>query len=132
MNPEQRLLIIHKYFPVKCLVIFISTLIRMFHPQWMNITDGYRTFIDLYFFFCRRNFYNFFLSVFIFFFFGLCIFMNMFYNHIIVTQICFINGFIFLFCILVGKENLRRHERTIFFQYLTNSVFVGKFQIVLV
>ena len=132
MDPEQRLLIIHKYFPVECFVIFIAALIRMFHPQRMNITDGYRTFVDFYFFFCRRNFYNFFFSVFIFFFLGFRILMNMFYDNIIVTQIGFIDRLIFLFSVLIREENLGRHEGTVFFQNFTDSVLVGKFQAVFV
>ena len=57
----------------------------MLHPERINITDRNRTFIDLYFILCRRNFNNFLFTFIIFFFFCLCFLMNMFNNYIIVS-----------------------------------------------
>ena len=127
MNPEQRLLIIHEYFSVECFVFLIGTLIRMFHPQRMDVAERYRTFVDLHTLSRWRNFYNFLLTIFILFFFCFCIFMNMLYNYIVFSQFGFVDCLIFLLCIFFGEENLYRHERTVFFQNLSHSIFICKF-----
>ena len=46
MDPEQRLLVIHKYFAVKSNVIIFRTFARVLSPQRMDIADGYRTFYN--------------------------------------------------------------------------------------
>ena len=132
MNPEQRLFVIHKYFTVKFFVFFIRTFIRMFHPQRMNIAERHRTFVDFHLFFCGGNLNNLFFSIFIFFFFCFSLFMDVFYNHIIFSQIGLIDCLIFLLGTFFRKENLNRHKRTIFFDYFTNTVFVGELHAVFV
>ena len=49
-------------------------------------------------------------------------------NNIIILQIRFIDCFVFLLCICFGKINIYRHERTIFLDNLTHTVFVTEFQ----
>ena len=39
MDPEQRLLVIHKYLAVKCLILFLGAVLRLFEPQRGQIVD---------------------------------------------------------------------------------------------
>ena len=49
-------------------------------------------------------------------------------NNIIIFQLRFIDCFVFLLCICFGKINIYRHERTIFLDNLTHTVFITEFQ----
>ena len=52
----------------------------------------------------------------------------MLHYYIVVTEICFVNSFIFLLCVCLGKINIYRHERTVFLNYFTHAVFICKLQ----
>ena len=132
MDPEQRLLVIHEYLTVKFLIFLFGAVIGMFGPQGMGIAQGNRAFIDLHAVSGRRYFHNFLVAVFILFFFCFSVLMNVFYHHIILAQLSFINGLIFLRGICFGEKDLCGHERTIFFQHLTHAVLIGKFKTVFI
>ena len=68
MDPEQRLFVIHKYLAVKFLVILIGTFTWIFGPERIGIVEWYRTFYNLYLVLGRRNFYDFFFALVVFFF----------------------------------------------------------------
>ena len=54
--------------------------------------------------------------------------MNMFNDNIVVSQISFVDCLILLLCICIRQINIYRHERTIFLDNLTHTVFVTEFQ----
>ena len=110
MNPEQRLLEVHKYLPVKLFIILIFALIGMFIPQWLRIAERNRTFVNLHPVPGRRDLYYFFLSFIIFLFLCLGFFMDMFYYNIVILQVFFVNGLIFLFCICLAQIDVHRHK----------------------
>ena len=56
----------------------------------------------------------------------------MFNYHIIFTEICLIDGFILLFSICFGKIDIYRHERTVFLDNLSHTIFIGKLQAFLI
>ena len=56
----------------------------------------------------------------------------MFNYHIIFTEICLIDGFILLFSICFGKIDIYRHERTVFLNNLSHTIFIGKLQAFLI
>ena len=128
MNPEQRLLVIQKYLAIEFQIFFICTVIWMLGPEWMRITDGNRTLLDLRLFLCRRYFYDFFLTVLVLFFFCLGVFMNIFHYFVRIQYFFFQNCLVLWFCICIGQENLGRHEGAILLQHLTCTIFIGKLQ----
>ena len=128
MDPEQWLLVIQKYLTVKFQIFFICAVIWMSGPKRMGITDRNRAFLDLCLFLCRRYFYYLFFPIFIFLFFCLGFFVNIFYYLIGIQNLFLENGLILRLCICVSQENLSRHERTILLQHFTCTVFIGKFQ----
>ena len=120
MNPEQRLFIIHKYLTVKFDIFFLFTLTWILCPQRMYITQRHWTFYNLclLFWFAFLAFFN--------------LFCNMLYNFICLQYIRFINHLILWLCICLGQKNLNRHEGAIFFQNFSYTIFVGKFQTILI
>ena len=99
----------------------------MFCKQWCGVVDGNRTFVDLYLFTCRFYFHHLFFTVFVFFLLHLCFLMDMFHHYVVLEQLIFHNGLVFLLCICLGKEDFYRHKGTVFFQYFAHTVFIGKF-----
>ena len=47
MDPEQWLLVIHKYLAVKCLVFFLSAVVRVLGPKRLRIIERNRSLNDL-------------------------------------------------------------------------------------
>ena len=120
MDPEQRLLIIHKYFSVKCNVLVFCALARVLRPQRMSITDGDRALYDL----------DLLLRLALFSF--LLLFLDMLYDLVCIQQILLVDRLILRLCIRFGQEDLYRHEGTVFLQHFSRTVLVGKLQTVLV
>ena len=54
--------------------------------------------------------------------------MNMLNNNIVIPQISFVNCLIFLLCICIRQINIYRHERTIFLNDFTHTIFITKLQ----
>ena len=132
MDPEQRLFVIHKYLAVKFLVILIGTFTWIFGPERIGIVEWYRTFYNLYLVLGRRNFYDFFFALVVFFFLSLGLFVDFFNYFIGIFYIFLVDRFIFLRGIGLGKIDLGWHERTVFFNDFSCTVFVGKFQTILI
>ena len=120
MDPEQGFLIVHKYFPVKCNVLIFCTFARVLSPQRVGIADRDRTFHNL----------DFLLRLALFAF--LLLFFNMLYHFVCIQKVFLIDRLVFRLGICPGKEDLHRHERTVFLQHFSCSVLVGKLKAVLV
>ena len=132
MDPEQGLLVIHEDFAVKFFVLFLGTLVGMLGPQRMGIADGNRTFVDLYLIFGRGNNNGLFLTLVIFFLFGLCILVDVLNYHIVVAKLALVDGFVLLGSVGLAQENLGRHEGTVFLQYLADAVLIGELHALLI
>ena len=132
MNPEQRLFVIVEYFTVEFLIVLLTALIRMFCPQRMSFIDRNRTFYDFQFFCPRRNFYDFFFTVFVFLLFCLCLFDDRFNDSIRIQFFFRKNSLILSLCILIYEINFCRHERAIFCQNFFCTVLVGKLQAIFI
>ena len=87
MDPEQRFLVIHKYFAVKRNVIIFCTFARVLAPQRMDIADGYRTFYDLDFLLRFALFALFFL------------FFDVLNDLICIKKILFFDRLVFRLCV---------------------------------
>ena len=120
MDPEQRLLIIHEYFSVKCDILILRTLARVLRPQRMDVADGDRALHDLDFL-LRLALFSFFL-----------LFLDMLYDLVCIQQVLLVYRLIFRLCIRLGQEDLDRHKGTVLLQHLSRAVLVGKLQAVLV
>ena len=124
MDPEQRLLEVHKDLAVELFVFFLRTVVRMLHPQRMGIADGYRTSVDLDAVPGRRNLDGLLLSLIVFTLFGLSVFVNALHDHIVVAKLRFVDGVVLLGRVLGGEEDLDRHEGTVLVQNLTHTILV--------
>ena len=120
MDPEQRLLIIHEYFSVKCDILILRTLARVLRPQRMDVADGDRALHDLDFL-LRLALFSFFL-----------LFLDMLYDLVCIQQVLLVYRLIFRLCIRLGQEDLDRHKGTVLLQHFSRTVLVGKLQAVLV
>ena len=58
--------------------------------------------------------------------------MDVLYDNIVVPQVFLINGLIFLRSVCLGKEDFHRHERAVFFDDFSDTVFIGELQAVFV
>ena len=98
MDPEQRLLIIHKYLAVECDILVFCTLARVLCPQRMDIADRDRTFHDLDFL-LRLALFSLFL-----------LFFDVLNHFVCIKQVFLIYRLILRLCICFGKEDLYRHK----------------------
>ena len=93
----------------------------------MGIINEERTSADLHHLLFRYDFNGFFGSVFIFLFFGLCRFCEVFFNLICRTQLIFLHVLIFRFAALFCLINFHRHKGAVFLKDFPCPVFIRKF-----
>ena len=101
MDPEKRLLVIHKYLPVKGDIIFICTFARVLCPKWVGIVQRNRTLYDLELVFGRLYLDHLLAAILFFLFFHLGIGMDFLDHGIGVALVCYIDGLIFFRCIFL-------------------------------
>ena len=102
MNPEQRLLVVHKYLTVEFLVFFIGTFAWIFGPEWIGIIEWNRTFYDFEFILSRGDFNDFLFTILVFFFLGFCFLVDFFNDRVRVKLVFLVNSFVFFRCICFG------------------------------
>ena len=132
MNPEQRLLIIHKYLPVEGLILLLRALIGMLVPKRIYIINRYWPFQNLIFFLCRRYFHDFFFAVFILLLLCLGLFHNSLYNGILLCQLILLDRLILRLCLCIVQKNRHRHKAAVLFQNFSCPVFIGKLHAVFI
>ena len=126
MDPEQRLLEVHKDLAVELFIFFFRTVVRVLHPERMGIADGDRTPVDLDTVSGRRNFDGLLLSLVVFTLLGFRVLMNTLHDHVVVTKLRLVDGVVLLWRILGGEEDLDRHEGTVLVQDLAHTILVCK------
>ena len=114
MNPEQRLLVIHKYLAVEINVLFLCAFTGVLRPERVSIVDQFRTLCN---FELIRIFFLFFLH---------------FFDHMIAVELLTRKNRLCLRCIGSGNVNFHRHEGTILFDHFGCLILVAELQAVLV
>ena len=132
MNPEQRLLIVHKDLTIEIPVFLLRTLIGMLVPQRCYVVQCNRTFKNFIPFSGRLYLNGLLLSVFIFLFFRLCRLYHSFNNRILISQFILFNRLILGLCLCIVQENRNRHKGAVFVQYLSCTILIGKLIAVLI
>jgi len=132
MNPEQRLLEIQEYLPVKFLILLLGTLIGVLVPERMGIVYCRRPAYDFIFFFCRGDLNHFFGSIFLFLLLGFCLFHDCLHNRILFRQLFLLNCLVPGLGSLITHIDFHRHKSAVLFKNLFGPVLIGKLRAVVV
>ena len=132
MDPEQRLLIVMEYLPVKFNIIVLLAFAGILRPQRMDVVHEDGTLLNfqadrlglLLFLFA-------FLSILLFFLLFLLLRLNGLQHHVRIQLLILVDG-LGLRRVLSGQPDLYRHEGAVFLNDLFRLILVAELQAVLI